>query len=368
MAAVSLDASDLKQKAFRGGAGLLEVTSPHARLRCHVTCSPLAAELARSLEKRDAEPAPPGIRAPACELSVVDAWSAAPFCDGDDALIVALLGKDGRIAHESEAAAGDSTVLKVAGPGSIVDADGPLAVEVRRAATNEVFARGAVDPSAFFKDRLLRCDLRRADDPNLPCAATIRIRRLARCSLSIFDARLVDPHGDAICNVKVQGNSVSSSNPSASADFHEVVDLVLADDDVGDAAFVEIDVVEAASGAALGTATFSGRDLAAPTRRSLAPVVKDGQVVGELGFAASTSCFRRPPRGEDDDDPADLAKCAVLDATLTDFEIADGDVDAVEVDAYVRGAKIIPRAESRRRRGRDADISLVNRGAAAAVA
>ena len=61
---------------------------------------------------------------------------------------------------------------------------------------------------------------------------------------------------------------------------------MIGESDLGDASFATVEIVEDSTNKLLGAASFAATELASPSRRSLAPLLKDGALVGELGFAA----------------------------------------------------------------------------------
>ncbi|KAH8053571.1 hypothetical protein JL722_9415 [Aureococcus anophagefferens] len=177
-------------------------------------------------------------------------------------------------------------------------------------------------------------------------SATRGLRAVASCSplaAELGEAHLLAPPPRMFASLAVLGDPAARSEPTATGECALDVDL-LVPRDAAPGAYVDVAVVDAASGL-VGAASLDRADLATPSKRTtLALRDARGAVAGELAVCVTASPdVAAPP------DRSDLARCRVADAQLSGFEL-DGALlegDALEVEAELDGVVV----GSRRSRG-----------------
>lgn len=228
----------------------------------------------------------------------------------------------------------------------VVDADGDVAIRLARAADGACVARGVLAPRALTAARLLKVDLaKRAPEATWTrAAATLRCRPLARVRVRVFEAHLLAPPPRIFASLAVLGDPAARSEPTATGECALDVDL-LVPRDAPPGGYVDVAVVDAASGLVVGAASLDRADLAAPSKRTtLALRDARGAVAGELAV-----CITASPDVAAAPDRSDLARCRVADAQLSGFELdaAFLEGDALEVEAELDGVVVASAALAR---------------------
>ncbi|KAJ1451845.1 hypothetical protein M885DRAFT_620473 [Pelagophyceae sp. CCMP2097] len=331
---------------------LMRFSSGGTVLEAQASCSPLLPSVYAELLRRESDQSPATAR-PAAEVRLVSLASTTG-AQLDDLLCDATQPGQSRPRKAVSLGVSRSTRVRLCDDAEshrhfIVDADVPLALQLRRAGDQVQVGRGCVSAAALRgQPKLVEVSM-----PGMqPTALVALIRPLVRVELQVWQMHLPwasSKHGaGARYALRVAWGTARLAQTAWRADavWHELFHLLIdAENDHLDAdrtLLVQLLVEPAGKEAVVATLQVDRTNLQHPSRKSIWPF-RDSQerIVGELSMSlassaadasvsgqlepyASLSSAAPQPRSNDADDAAAM-RCVVADACFDDFAVENAE-------------------------------------------